>query len=163
MHVDRTSQTGDVTAYDFPRAFIKEENYKFSFSGLKASAQRLLNQMSDEERDANIENLCASYQQAIVDALLAKLKRATEKEGISRVVVTGGVSANSALRQQSEAWCKEKGLELYIPPLRFCTDNAAMIGLVGMYRLQSGETSEQGLSPSPRPLPEDFYFAETPS
>lgn len=154
--VDRNSQGGDVARYNFPRALQKDESYNFSFSGLKTSAQRLLTEISEKEKQDHLSDLCASYQQAIVDALLNKLEKAIDSEKPSTVVITGGVSANSALRAQSEELAHKKGVQLLVPPLRFCTDNAAMIGLAGLMRFNQNEFSEQSMSPSPRPLPNDF-------
>lgn len=156
VQVDRLSASGRADAFDFPRALIREENYDFSFSGLKASAGRLLEKIGMEEAQARKADLCASYQQAIVDALMAKLERAAEDQNIPRAVVTGGVSANSGLRRQAQEWADRRGIRLIIPPIRFCTDNAAMIGLAGLIRLKNGERSPQTLSPSPRPLADDF-------
>lgn len=154
--VDKYSQGGNPAAYAFPRSMIKEDNYLMSFSGLKASAQRLLEGLSDEEKKKNMKDLCASFQEAIVDVLLTKLNRAVEETGIQRVVITGGVSANSRLRQVSEAWAKKNNILLQVPPLRFCTDNAAMIGYAGILRLNRGERSDLSLGPSPNSWPQDF-------
>lgn len=156
VKVDQLSKTGQVTAYEFPRSMIKENNYLMSFSGLKASAQRLLESLGPEKVQQDLPNLCASFQEAIVDVLLAKLNRAVQYTGIRRVVITGGVSANSRLRARSEEWAAKKNLQLQIPPLRFCTDNAAMIGYAGILRLNRGEKSDLDLGPSPNSYGQDF-------
>ena len=154
--VDKNSQNGDPAAYAFPRSMIKEDNFLMSFSGLKASAQRLLESMGEEQKLEKRSDLCASFQQAIVDVLMAKLNRAVDETGISRVVITGGVSANSRLRQAAQDWAQRNNIQLQIPPLRFCTDNAAMIGFAGIMRLNRGESSDLSLGPSPNSWPQDF-------
>lgn len=154
--VDKNSQNGNPAAYHFPRSMIKEDNYLMSFSGLKASAQRQIESMSEEERLEKRSDLCASFQQAVVEALMAKLNRAVDETGISRVVITGGVSANSCLRQTATNWAQSHHLQIQIPPLRFCTDNAAMIGYAGIMRLNRGESSQLDLGPSPNSWPQDF-------
>ncbi len=156
VKVDQLSQSGNTKAYDFPRSMVKENNYLMSFSGLKASGQRLLESMGPEKVQQNIADLCASFQEAIVDVLLAKLDRAVVATGIKRVVITGGVSANSRLRQRAQEWAKTRSVILQIPPLKYCTDNAAMIGYAGIIRLNKGERSDLGLGPSPNSLTEDF-------
>lgn len=154
--VDKNSQGGNPLAYSFPRSMIKEDNFLMSFSGLKASAQRLIESLSQEEKENHLSDLCASFQEAVVDVLIAKLDRAVEETGITKVVITGGVSANSRLRQVSQSWAQRNNLTLQIPPLRFCTDNAAMIGYAGITRLNSGECSDLSLGPSPNSWPQDF-------
>jgi len=146
-HVDRLAQKGDPTAFKFPRAMVGEDN--FSFSGLKTAAQRLLAQMPPLEVTKRIEDLCASYQQAIVDVLMTKLEAAAIRLKIDRIVVTGGVSANSKLRHEAQELAKRRGFQLVIPPLRYCTDNAAMIGYAGILRLNRGEHSDDHLGVSP--------------
>jgi N6-L-threonylcarbamoyladenine synthase len=154
--VDRLAQRGDRKAFDFPRSMIKEDNYSMSFSGLKASAQRLLESLGPESVQANLSDLCASFQEAIVDVLMAKLNRAVDQTGLRRVVITGGVSANSRLRARAEDWANQRKVQLQIPPLRYCTDNAAMIGYAGILRLNDGEASSLELGPSPSSYPTDF-------
>jgi N6-L-threonylcarbamoyladenine synthase len=156
VKVDQQAKSGNKSAYSFPRSMIKEDNFLMSFSGLKASAQRLIESLSEEEKNKNLNNLCASFQEAIVDVLMAKLDRAIEQTGIRRVVITGGVSANSRLREVAVSWAKKKNLLLQIPPIRFCTDNAAMIGYAGILRLNRGESSDLSLGPSPNSWPQDF-------
>lgn len=156
VKVDLMSKMGDPKAFAFPRGMIHEPHYDMSFSGLKASAQRLLEGMSSEEVQMRMADLCASYQAAIVDVLIAKLNRAVQETGIKRVILTGGVSANTSLREKAEKWAHSKKVTLLIPPLRYCTDNAAMIGLVGILRMRSGEFSAINAGPSPMSLPGDF-------
>ena len=158
VRVDKHAQKGDSKKFKFPRPMITEKNLKLSFSGLKASAKRQLEKMPKEEIEENLDDLCASYQQAIVDVLISKFNRAVKsvEEDVNCVVLTGGVSANSLLRSTSEAWAKENNLILAVPPLRYCTDNAAMIGYAGIQRLNCGEVSEQSLAPSPKVYSGDF-------
>ncbi len=147
VHVDRLSRKGDPASFAFPRTMKGEDN--FSFSGLKTAAQRMISQMTPLEITKNIENLCASYQEAIVDTLVTKLAAAVEKLKLQRVVLTGGVSANSRLRSVAAEYAKQKGLQLVIPPMRYCTDNAAMIGYAGILRFNRGERADDTLGVSP--------------
>lgn len=157
VKVDQFAKSGDPTRYAFPRAMIHDATFDMSFSGLKASAQRQLEKMATAEIEKELPDLCASFQEAIVDVLLSKLNRAVQETNIKRVILTGGVSANSRLRERAQKWAVSKKLTLLIPPLRYCTDNAAMIGLVGLLRMRAGETSEMSLSPYPMSLPGDFH------
>lgn len=154
--VDMESRTGDPKAFAFPRALLTEDTLDMSFSGLKASAQRQLISMTPEEIEKRRPDLCASFQEAIVDVLVQRLSQGAIKTGLRRAVLTGGVAANSRLRTRTEEWARQQGVELMIPPLRFCTDNAAMIGFAGIARLNRGERSPLGLSPTPASLETDF-------
>jgi N6-L-threonylcarbamoyladenine synthase len=146
--VDRYAQKGNRKAYEFPRGLIKEDHYNFSFSGLKSHAQRKIAEISQVA--PVLEDLCASYQEAIVDVLIFKLEKALRQLNIKKFVITGGVSANSRLRDRAQELAKKNNWEILIPPLKFCTDNAAMIGLAGALRLKAGEVSPQTLGPTPR-------------
>lgn len=154
VQVDRVSQTGDPKKFAFPRALIREDNLDFSFSGLKTSAQRIVSELGEDR--SQLENLCASFQEAIVDVLLAKLDRAVDLKAARHVALTGGVSANTRLRKRAEEWARDRRLTLALPPLRYCTDNAAMIGLAGVRRLRKGERASDEWGPSPSSLPTDF-------
>jgi len=161
--VDRLARRGDPLRYSFPRAMRSESGYAFSFSGLKTSAQNLLHKMSAEERENGLADLCASFQEAVVDVLMDRLERATRNEGVKRAVLTGGVSANSRLRERAIEWAEENAIQLVIPPLRYCTDNAAMIGYAGIRRLNLGEESPLNLGPQPRaPLGKKREGVRTP-
>ena len=150
VQVDRLAQNGDPKSYQFPKPMINDNSLNLSFSGLKSAAQRMLDKLSPEEIANNQFDLCASYQQTIVDLLIAKLTKAQEETGVKKIVVSGGVSANSLLRKSMEDLCQQKNCELAIPPLRYCTDNAAMIARAGLIELQNGNFSSHDLGPSPR-------------
>jgi N6-L-threonylcarbamoyladenine synthase len=152
-NVDRLAKSGDPSKYAFPRALLEKGSLEFSFSGVKASAGRMLQSMTKEDVAANIHHLCASYQEAIVDTLLYKVDLAlkvhfVKKHRKPRLVVTGGVSANSRLRQKAQELCEQKGTDLVIPPMRYCTDNAAMIGYAGIQHFSRGERDDLSLSAS---------------
>jgi N6-L-threonylcarbamoyladenine synthase len=115
-----------------------------------------LESLSTEEIEKRLPDLCASFQEAIVDVLIGKLDRAVSETGIKNIVVTGGVSANSRLRARAEEWSRRRGLTLQVPPLKYCTDNAAMIGYAGILRLNRGERSDLELGPSPSSWAQDF-------
>ncbi|MFK8138857.1 MAG: tRNA (adenosine(37)-N6)-threonylcarbamoyltransferase complex transferase subunit TsaD [Bdellovibrionales bacterium] len=157
VEVDKYSKKGDPLKYSFPRGMMsrKKSPYQFSFSGLKTSGQKVLQSLSREEIRTEIHDLCASYQEAIVDALLTKLDWAVDEFFIQKnlapkAVITGGVSANSRLREKSKIWSEKKGIQLVIPPIRYCTDNAAMIGYAGIQRMNRGERSDLSLGASPK-------------
>jgi N6-L-threonylcarbamoyladenine synthase len=156
VKVDQLARNGDPESYQFPRALIHDKSFNYSFSGLKTSAHNQLAKMTEQEIKDKEADLCASYQQAIVDALMSKLKKAATSHSMKRVILTGGVSANSGLRRAAESWAQESGMQLVIPPIRYCTDNAAMIGYAGILRLNNGQQSDQTLSPLARSLEADF-------
>lgn len=154
--VDREAQTGDASKYAFPRGLMKEETLQMSFSGLKSAAHRLLTTMTAEQIESERPHLCAGFQAAVVDVLIHKLDLAQKKTGRRHVVLTGGVSANSELRRRCQEWAKSRHCQLAIPPLRYCTDNAAMIGYAGALRLENGQVSNFNEGPSPSSFAADF-------
>lgn len=165
--VDRLSAVGTPSRFDFPRAMLKDERDDMSFSGLKTAAARLFDELLDADRETIgqeaqeflaskqpkaglLADICASFQEAIVDVLVARLTRAAVREKMDRVVLTGGVAANSRLRARVMKWAADHGKTAAIPPLRYCTDNAAMVGLAGVIRLNLGEISPISLGPEPK-------------
>ena len=155
VQVDRLAQNGNKTAYDFPRSLITEKNLMMSFSGLKSSAHRLLSQMSPEDIEKNKNDLCASFQEAIVDVLIHKATSALKMFKTKQLVITGGVSANSRLRELA-VQLRTKGYSVIIPPIRYCTDNAAMIGYVGIKKILNNDQAGLDLGPSSSSYEHDF-------
>ncbi len=141
--IDRLAAGGDPTFHDFPRASL--EGYDFSFSGVKTSVLYYLNGHGDQGRrvllQEHMADVCASFQAAVVDMLMSRLTKAVEATGVERVAITGGVSANSALREAAAAYCDRSGLELFVPRPVYCMDNAAMIAVAGYHKLIAGKTS----------------------
>lgn len=137
--IDRLAQGGDPARYAFPRARLKADSADFSFSGLKTALRSFL--ASPEGAAARIEDVAASFQEAIVDVLVGKAVGAAQREGIPRLVLSGGVSANSRLRAQARERGAAAGVEVYLPSTALCTDNAAMVALLGERRLSAGSVS----------------------
>ena len=128
---------GKPGRFNFPRPMINKNSFDMSFSGLKTHARNLIESQSplSEQDKADISK---AFEEAVVDTLLIKSKKALEEFAIGHLVIAGGVSANSHLRQQFDALEK---IKVYYPPLEYCTDNGAMIAQAGCYRLMRGETA----------------------
>jgi N6-L-threonylcarbamoyladenine synthase len=124
--IQRAAEGGDPAAFDFPVA-MSERGLDFSFSGLKTSLLYRVRDLGPEESDRRRADLAASFQRAITDQLVAKLRRAASGGEWPAIALGGGVAANARLRQRAEALCDELGLRLKLVPLALCTDNAAMI------------------------------------
>ena len=127
--IDRLAPSGDPKAIAFPRA-MRLEGYDFSFSGLKTSVVNYVR----KHPDVPTEDVAASFQEAVVDVLVAKTMRAAVDVGARSVCLGGGVAANSALRARLESAASDRGLRAYLPPRAMCTDNAAMVGAAAWWR-----------------------------
>lgn len=136
--IDKLARQGDPDAFRFPRAWL-EGTHHFSFSGLKTAVLRTVETLPKPLDKQTIANLCASFQQAVVEVLVRKAIQAVKEAGVSVLTVVGGVASNSALQDQVRRAGKEAGIEVLIPPSHYCTDNAAMIALAGWFRLNRGE------------------------
>jgi len=142
-HVDALAREGDPAAIAFPRGLSKphdmvEHAYDFSFSGLKTAVARWLEQCEIDGRAVPKEDVAASFAAAVTDVLVTKTLRAAENHHVDTVVIGGGFSANSQLRDAALMRGQEAGLTVRIPPLRFCTDNGAMIAALGSAVARSG-------------------------
>lgn len=152
--VERLALQGDPNRFDLPRPLLNRPGLDMSFAGLKTAAARVVE--AEDLDDQGQADLCASFQAAIADCLAEKTRRAIleVKEQLGdapRLVVAGGVAANQTIRQALDSVAIEAGAQLIAPPLRHCTDNAAMIALAGLERLAAGMVSENGLAFSARP------------
>jgi len=139
--IERQALSGDATRFDFPRSMLDSGDHNFSFSGLKTAVRYQLAKLgtiSDDVRD----DLCASFQLAAVEVLVAKTLRAARESGAKLVTVSGGVSCNRALRDQMSASCDRGGIKLLTAIPALCTDNAAMIAFAAALRFQAGHSSE---------------------
>ena len=132
--IEKMAETGDADAIDLPRALVGEEGYDFSFSGLKTAVINYVHNASQRGEDVNKNDLAASFQQAVVDSLTARLEKAVMDFKAESILLAGGVAANQVLRNKVELIARSSDLEYYVPPLNLCTDNAAMIGAAAYYR-----------------------------
>ncbi|HUV15780.1 MAG TPA: tRNA (adenosine(37)-N6)-threonylcarbamoyltransferase complex transferase subunit TsaD [Pelolinea sp.] len=133
--IQKSADHGNVTAFSFPRARL-EGSWDFSFSGLKTAVLREVRGLEEVGKVIPTEDMAASFQQAVVDVLAEKTFTAAEKFGARHILVAGGVSANKALRK---TFMGQNRFQMHIPPLMFCTDNAAMIAAAGYFRFASGQ------------------------
>ena len=146
--IDELAQNGDPKAIRFPRALANPEILEFSFSGLKTSVLDHVRRHGKPEGQA-LADLCASFQEAVADALTKKMVLAARKYGLNQLVLCGGVAANSRLRALAQERADERGLKLFLPPKRLCTDNGAMIAVAGYESFRRGVRGEMSLIANP--------------
>ena len=150
-HVDRLASEGDPQRFNFNKPRLKA--YDYSFSGLKTSFLYFLRDRQKENPDfveQHKADLAASLQRTIVEILMDKLRKAAAKKDISQIALAGGVAANSGLRNALIQEAGKRNWDIYIPPLSFTTDNAAMIAISGYYKYQKGEFASEDLAPMAR-------------
>ncbi|MCB9858367.1 MAG: tRNA (adenosine(37)-N6)-threonylcarbamoyltransferase complex transferase subunit TsaD [Phycisphaerales bacterium] len=152
--VDRRAATGNPAAVAFPRSMLKGESLDFSFSGLKTAVLYEVHGRGNTSgglvgiTEERIADICASFSQAVVDVLVAKTRQAVRSTGARSVVVGGGVAANSVLRRDLTAACSADGIAVHLTPMRYCTDNAAMIASHGIRLFERGHRSDLALGAS---------------
>jgi N6-L-threonylcarbamoyladenine synthase len=136
--VDRLAQQGTAGRVRLPRSLRRADSLEFSFSGLKTAVAQHVRTHGVPQQESDVADLCASFQSVVVETLTDKCVAACAARRIERLVITGGVAANRGLRARAER-CAQQGIELFVPPPRACTDNAAMIAYAGATRLARGE------------------------
>lgn len=147
--MDRLAQGGDDHKYTLPRSKVDDAPLDMSFSGLKTAALNLLHNAEQKGEELDLSSFAASFARAISETLVPRVAEAAAMTGYGKVVAAGGVAANSRIRGDLEAMCREKGYELYLPQLKLCGDNGAMIGCQAYYEYQAGMTgdmSQNGLA-----------------
>ncbi|HVO33618.1 MAG TPA: tRNA (adenosine(37)-N6)-threonylcarbamoyltransferase complex transferase subunit TsaD [Elusimicrobiota bacterium] len=131
--VDRAARRGDAAAIAFPRAWIPG-TWDFSFSGLKTAVRNYVASIPERQLRASVPDICASFQESVVDVLVQKTLDAAHAHRLSSIVVGGGVAANRRLRSAFRSAGADRGLNVFLPDLQFCTDNAAMVAAAGYYK-----------------------------
>ncbi len=144
--IDQLSQGGDDTKYVFPIGHVEGSPYDMSFSGLKTAVINLVHNAGQKGEEIDRAGLAASFTKAVSDSLVPRTVRAAKELGYGKVVVAGGVAANSRIRADFQKAAEENGFSLYVPPLRLCGDNGAMIGAQGYYEYRAGHTAGSDLN-----------------
>lgn len=148
-HIDKLAHEG-TPSVKLPRAWLEEGSYDFSFSGLKSAVINTLHNAEQRGEEIDVKDLAASFQESVVDVLTEKTKRAVDEYGVKQLLLAGGVAANKGLRARlTEMFGEREDLELVIPPLSLCTDNAAMIAAAGTVMYEQGKRSALDLNANP--------------
>lgn len=136
--IEAAAKEGNPNAVDLPRAVVNDNVYDFSFSGLKSATLNYLNSVRMKGEEVNVPDVAASFQQAVVDALVEHAMLGVTEYGAKKLAIAGGVASNSTFREAMKTACEDKGIEFFCPSKILCTDNAAMIGCAGYYEYISG-------------------------
>lgn len=149
-HIDQMAHEGKDT-YHFPRAMMQDDNYDFSFSGLKSSFINTVHNAKQKNEEIHLNDLAASFQAAVIDVLVSKTIRAAKEKKVNQLVLAGGVAANKGLRTALQTAVTEElpEVEFLIPPLELCGDNAAMIGAAAYVQLKEGKFATYALNGRP--------------
>ena len=143
--VDKLSKIGTPT-YNLPIP-MDDNSYNFSFSGIKSAVINLIHNETQRGNEINKENMAASFQDVVVNILTKKTMRAIKDYDVKQLIIAGGVAANSGIRNRFKELCDQEGIELLVPPIKYCTDNAAMIGAAAYYAYKEGDIADYTLNP----------------
>lgn len=146
VHLDKIAEKGDSSKYTLPKPHIDSEPLNFSFSGLKTAVLNLINNSKQKGETININDLAASIRKTVTDILIEKTFMALSQVKYDKIVLAGGVSANSELRRRMNLECEKNNIKLFIPPLSLCGDNAAMVGVQGYYEYKAGNFANLDLN-----------------
>ena len=149
IELDRVAEGGDPGAFRLPKPTVDGSPYDFSFSGLKTAVINLLHNAAQKGVQVSIPDLAASYRQAVVDCLTRNFVHAAEATGARKLVLAGGVSANTLLRRRMQELCRQNGWQLFMPQLSLCGDNAAMVGAQAYFEQQAGHFAGMALNARP--------------
>lgn len=144
--LDKAAQMGDPSKYILPRAKVGDNPFDMSFSGLKTAALNMIHHAQQVGEELDVNSLCASFCSTVSDILVPRAMQALEKTGYKKLVVAGGVAANSRIRQDLLTAAQKMNAQLYVPPLNLCGDNAAMIGAQGYYEYLAGNMADMSLN-----------------
>ncbi len=144
--LDKVAESGDPTVFTFPRPSVDGRPYDFSFSGLKTSVINIIHNAAQKGEELNIPDLSASFRYAVVDCLVTRLSKLAKDKGYKKIVIAGGVCANSHLRRELKKECELNNWELYMPDISLCGDNAAMIGAQAYYEYLAGNIAKEDLN-----------------
>ncbi|MBQ6847691.1 MAG: tRNA (adenosine(37)-N6)-threonylcarbamoyltransferase complex transferase subunit TsaD [Clostridia bacterium] len=146
VNLDKIATVADPQKYPLPTPKVGENDLNFSFSGLKTAVINLIHNKEQKGEAVDVPVLCATLRQKVCDILIDSTLKAAERYGHKKIAVAGGVSANSELRSRLESECKARNLALFYPPLKYCGDNAAMVGVQAFYEYKDGNVAGQDLN-----------------
>ena len=147
--IDKLAHEGNENAYELPLPLAFTKEIEFSFSGLKTAAVNIVRKAEENGEQLRLADFCASFQKAVTDCLCKKIELAVKQTGVKTAALSGGVAANSGLREKLETLAAKKGWSVFFPPKFMCTDNATMIAAAGFDNFRRGITSDLSLSPNP--------------
>lgn len=147
--IDKLAKEGDKDSISFPRVYLEDNSYDFSFSGLKTAVLNYLNQAKQKGEEIVVEDVAASFQQAVLDVLVDKSFRLAKESNSNKIVIAGGVAANQGLRYMLENRGNRENIKIFYPSKILCTDNAAMIASAAYYHYINGKESDLSLNVEP--------------